>query len=396
MSAPELLLTLAALPLAVASSYLGMLALFSRRSPPLAPAARRLRFDVIVPAHDEEQGIAATVQNLLALDYPGDLFRVLVVADNCGDETAERAAAAGAQVLVRTDAEQRGKGYALTWAFVRSLAGAADAMVVIDADTLASANLLSVLAAQIEAGAQVVQADYGVRNPGASWRTRMMTIALALFHGVRSLGRERLGLSCGLRGNGMCFTRRLLQAVPHRAFSVVEDLEYGIQLGEAGYRVHYAGDAHVFGEMVATERASRSQRRRWEGGRLQLLRLHGARLLRLGLARRDRTLLDLAMDVLVPPLSVLVAIETAGLAASVGLAVHRGAVPVPLWIWAFCGAALVGYVLRGWQLSGTGARGLADLLCAPAYLAWKFTLLLRRDPARKDEWVRTARQREAP
>lgn len=395
MSALEILLVVAAGPSAVASGYLGMLALFSRRGPPLAPTTGRLRFDVIVPAHDEEQGIAETVQNLLALDYPRDLFRVLVVADNCSDDTAARAAAAGAEVLVRNDAELRGKGNALTWAFTLSLAGEADAVVVVDADTLASPGLLRVFASHLEAGAQALQADYGVRNPRASWRTRMITIALALFHGVRSLGRARLGLSCGLRGNGMCFTRALLHAVPHRAFSIVEDLEYGLQLGEAGYRVHYAGDAHVYGEMVATERASRSQRRRWEGGRIQLLRLHGARLLRLALARRDRILLDLAMDVLVPPLSILVAVVALGLAASIGLALHRGSAVAPLWIWAASAGALSGYVLRGWQLSGTGARGLVDLLYAPAYMAWKVTLFFRRDPAQKEEWVRTARRREA-
>ena len=97
-----------------------------------------------------------------------------------------------------------------------------------DADTLVSPNLLRAFAARLDAGAAAVQARYGVRNPDASWRTRLMAIAFALFHDLRSLGRERLGLSAGLRGNGMCFSTRLLREVPHQAFSVVEDLEYGL------------------------------------------------------------------------------------------------------------------------------------------------------------------------
>jgi len=388
------LLAAAAIPPSIACAYLAVLAAFSRRIRPPAPVAPRVRFDVIVPAHDEEGGVAETVRNLLSLDYPRNLFRVIVVADNCSDETAGRAAASGALVLVRQDADRRGKGYALDHAFRQSFSGDADAVVVIDADTVASPNLLSAFASRIEAGAGAIQADYGVRNPRASWRTRLMTIALALFHVLRSLARERLGLSCGLRGNGMCFSRAVLLQVPHEAFSIVEDLEYGIRLGEAGHRVQYAAEAHVHGEMVTGEKASRSQRRRWEEGRLLIARTHGLRLLRLALSRRDPVLFDLAMDLLVPPLSVLAAAVGAGFSASLVLALHRGSAGLPLTIWAACAAALALYVLRGWQLSGTGGRGLLDLMLAPAYLAWKLTILLRPDGRRKGEWVRTTRERD--
>ena len=120
----------------------------------------------------------------------------------------------------------------------------------------------------------------------------------------------------GSGGNGMCFTTELLREVPHDAFSIVEDLEYGIRLGERGHRVHYAGEAHVYGNMVAGEKASRSQRERWEGGRWQMAKRHGLPLLRRAFAERSPLLADLAMDVLVPPLSILVAAAVAGTAAS--------------------------------------------------------------------------------
>jgi hypothetical protein len=219
-----------------------------------------------------------------------------------------------------------------------------------------------------------------------------MTIALAAFHVLRSLARERLALSCGLRGNGMCFSRQILREVPHEAFSIVEDLEYGIRLGEAGHRVHYAEEAHVYGDMVATERASRSQRERWEGGRLRLAGEHGLRLLASGLQRRDPVLIDLAIDVLVPPLSLIALAVAVGVVSSAVLA-NRGGPKTPLWLWAGCALALAGYVLRAWKLSGTGARGLLDLLCAPLYIAWKATLLLRRNSSKKNEWIRTQRER---
>jgi len=380
------LLALAGLPFLAACGYLFALTLLSRRRPPMESAAPRLPIAIVVPAHDEEAGIAATVQSLLALDYPRQLFHVLVVADNCSDHTAERAREAGATVLVRDDAVRRGKGYALEHAFERILRDHwAAAAVVVDADTIVSPNLLRAFAARLEAGELAIQADYAVRNVDASWRTVLMSIALGLVHVVRPLARERLRLSCGLRGNGMCFAREALERVPHHAFSIVEDLEYGIRLGEAGIRVAYAGEAHVYGEMVSTGRAAASQRRRWEGGRFAMAKLHAARLLRDAFRLRDRVRLDLALDLLVPPLSLLAAPIALGLAAALLLGSLAATV-----VFGASGFFLVAYVARGWMVSGTGARGLLALLCAPGFVAWKLAILAVGSGPK--EWVRTARE----
>jgi cellulose synthase/poly-beta-1,6-N-acetylglucosamine synthase-like glycosyltransferase len=386
-----ILLALASAPVLAACAYLFALALLSGRLavPPWTRehlSGGRLRFDLVVPAHDEEAGIAGTVHSLLGLDYPPDLFRVFVVADNCSDRTAQRAREAGANVLLRHDPDRRGKGYALEHAFAALLRdGWAEAIVVVDADTVASKNLLRAFARHLAAGEKALQADYAVRNVNASWRTLLMAIALGLFHVVRSRARERLHLSCGLRGNGMCFSRDALERVPHRAFSIVEDLEYGIRLVEAGIRVAYAGEAHVFGEMVSTARAAASQRRRWEGGRFAMARLHVGRLLGDGLRLWDPVRLDVAADLLVPPLSLLAVLVVGGLGAS--LAAGSAAAS------ALLGASavfLAVYVLRGWMVSGTGARGLVALSCAPAFVAWKLCLLVARPRTR--EWVRTPRE----
>src|SRR5205807_7460019 len=117
----EVLLCLLALPALLTSSYLLMLAIASRRRPAPAAPVPALRFEVVVPAHDEEQGIARTVRSLLALDYPAALRRVVVVADNCTDGTAARARAVGAEVLVRDEPSRRGKGHALAHAFEHGL-----------------------------------------------------------------------------------------------------------------------------------------------------------------------------------------------------------------------------------------------------------------------------------
>lgn len=376
------------------TGYLALLTFLSQESRPPSGGAPSTRFDVIVPAHDEEQGIADTVRSLLSAEYPAELRRVVVVADNCADATAARASEAGAAVLVRTDLERRGKGFALAYAFEQTLAGGhADAVAVVDADTVVTRNLLEAFDVRLRAGAPAVQAHYAVANPRASWRTRLMHIGFTLFHDVRSRGRERLALSAGLRGNGMAFAVHTLRRVPHEAFSIVEDVEYGVRLGLAGHRVWYAGEAKVLGAMVSSERASRSQRTRWEGGRWALARRHAVALLSEAIRRRDGVLLDLAMDLMVPPLSyVALATALGGGVAVAWCAFEHGRAWWAVLPWALAGAFLATYLIRGVWLARVGWRGVVDLLWAPVYILWKLTLSARRSASRRGEWVRTARE----
>lgn len=387
----HLILAVLALPALAACSYLFFLSLLSARLPIPPACPRRMRFDVIVPAHNEACVIERTLASLRRLDWPADRFRALVVADNCDDATARLARAAGALVLERQDARLRGKGYALRLAFDHSReAGWADAVVVVDADTQVSPNLLLACATRIEAGAGAVQAHYGVLNPAESWRTSLMAIAHGAFHSLRSQARERLRLSCGLRGNGWCLTHQLLREVPYHAFSVTEDLEYGIALGLAGHRVHYAHEACAKADMESAEPVARHQRQRWEDGRFALIRTQTLALLREALRGRSRVCLDLALDLLVLPLSY-VALNVAALIAAAFLAgLWQDSLHVWLWPAAISGAFLTLYVLRGWQLSQRGAAGLVDLLRAPFYILWKTGVLLRRHDRRR--WVPTKRR----
>jgi cellulose synthase/poly-beta-1,6-N-acetylglucosamine synthase-like glycosyltransferase len=377
----------------VSTAYLALLAAVSLRSPK-RPVCRRddgPRFDVVIPAHDEASTIARTVTSVHGVDYPRASYRVVVVADNCSDDTAERARAAGAHVLVRVDPDKRGKGHALAHAFAWSRAnGHADAVVVIDADTSVSPNLLSAFAARLACGAEAMQADYGVRNAAASWRTRLMVIALATFHGLRSRARETLGLSSGLRGNGMAFSSTVLQRVPYDAFSIVEDVEFGLRLGAAGVRVAYVEEASVKGDMATTGVGASSQRRRWESGRRDL-RPQAWALLWRGIRERSAMLLDLGIDLLILPLARLatwIVLGTAAAWTTLTMA-HRHHSDARAWIaWGISSFFLAAYVARGAQLSGVGLRAVLDLAAAPLYVAWKVAV-----PSKRPEtWVRTTRE----
>ena len=387
----KLLMCALAVPVGLSCLYLLQQTLLSWPLP-LPPRSRReLKFDLVVPAHNEAGVIARTLANLRRIDWPAERYRILVVADNCTDETAAIARAAGATVIERQDPDRRGKGYALQFAFAHSLQEARASLVaVVDADAEVSSNLLEAFAARIEQGAHAVQVHYGVLDPQGSWRTRLLAIAMAAYHIVRSRARERERVSSGIRGNGWCVTHSLLERVPYSSFSLAEDIEYGIALGLAGYRVHYAGEAEAAQHMTADAQVARKQRQRWEFGRFRLIRSCTVPLLRAAVARRSAVCLDLALDLLVLPITY-VALNVVALLLLSSFA---------SWFWPGfrgwlefsigCVAAIMLYVARGWTLSGTGLRGLLDLIGAPIFVVWKVMLMIRSHPQR--EWVRTERK----
>src|SRR3954453_18831306 len=113
---------------------------------------------VLVPAHNEEAGITATVPNVRDQLSPGD--RVLVVADNCTDATASAALEAGAEVCERTDPDRRGKGFALDHGLRQLEKIPPGVVVVVDADCLLGTGALDAVVRQAAATGRPPQGVY--------------------------------------------------------------------------------------------------------------------------------------------------------------------------------------------------------------------------------------------
>ena len=268
-----------------------------------------MRLVVLIPAHNEQGGIQATLDALARCEYPFAARRTVVIADNCTDQTAERARSAGAEVWERVESAKRGKGQALRWAIERlKVDGSAfDGVVVLDADCIASANLLAAINLRLGSGASALQVNYVVGNPHLSPASALRFGAFALMNTVRYLGKQRLGLSCGLAGTGMAFTRDLLDREPWRSTGLAEDGEYHMRLVLAGERVEFVKDAWVSSSMPTTLRGSSAQQARWEHGKLQLIGHWSPRLVSLGLAKRDPVRIHAGLECLVPPQSLITA-----------------------------------------------------------------------------------------
>jgi 1,2-diacylglycerol 3-beta-glucosyltransferase len=391
------ILAAAGLPVLAACLYLFALTLVALAAPRRSrPAFRtRRRFVVVVPAHNEEIGLGRTLTELSRLHWRADHLRVVVVADNCTDDTARVARQHGAEVMERHDTARRGKGYALDFAFRQLLtepSNAWHAAVVVDADTVVSPNLLDACSARFDAGARAVQATY-LAFPRRGALSAITQTALTAIHVVRSTARERLGLSVGLKGNGMAFTRALLATMPHRAYTRTEDLEFGVQLALAGVRVAYAGDTTVWGDMPVTDAVAARQRERWIGGRMEVAHHYLRRLVRSAVRHRSLMRADVALDLLIPPVSVLAIATVCGVALSAALA-SRGAWTA-FGIWAAAFAALGVHVLDAARRAGHAWDLLGFAGALPAYALGKLRITLRA-PARFGEaWVRTARAGEA-
>lgn len=381
----------------VLAGYLLILALAAvRRSRPTTLAAPWRRVAVLVPAHDEAVLVARCVRSLLEQQWPAERRRVIVIADNCGDGTAETAAGAGAEVWVRRDEANRGKGHALRWAIDHLLAEPRppDAVVVVDADSVADPGLLLGLDSALGSSG-VAQADYLVLDGGRSPRTRLVALAFRLFHRVRLGGRASLGLPAALVGNGMAFSREVLEAHPWDAFTGVEDLELTLRLRLAGVKPRFAAAAQVFGPVASEAADSVRQRERWEGGRFHAMRTWLPRLA-VAAAGGRLDLLDVLLDLAVPPLSLLGGLLVAGAACATAL-VAAGAIPpwaAAGWVAAACG--LAAYLVVGLVAAGATARDWLALLAVPGLVAVKATayarILTGFDPAR---WERTGREPQA-
>lgn len=394
-----------ALPAAYLGGLTGAALVSSRhRSAPRAGRAEPTRFWILVPAHDEESTVAETVTSLLNQDYPSGRMSVHVVADHCTDSTVAVAGEAGADVWDHAS-DLRGKGPALNW-LLTELSGEAgvvddDWVVVVDADTVAEPDFLLELDREVRSGAVALQAYYGVRAPGRSPAVALRFAALAARHHLRPLGRNALGLSSGLYGNGMAFRKDVLTAHPWTGH-LVEDAELQVKLLLDGMCVGYVPAARVAAEMPDEMEAAAGQNERWETGRWQVATSYGealaARAVRGGSLPR-RAYVDALFDQFVPPLSLLATLDLValGLAACshvarpTGRSLAVGAVAVA------ANLTLGVHVLLALRGVRAPASVYRSLLGAPAAIVWKLRLLVglfgRVDGV---EWNRTRRNEEVP
>ena len=357
---------------------LTLAALLPRSRGAKPPSSRRIA--LLIPAHNESLLIADTVSSALGQRYPKDRYSVLVIADNCTDDTAAKARLAGARVHER--AQNPGKGQALHEVLELLLQEDWDAFLVMDADSHIHPDTLSELDRAITNGQKAIQIRYGVLNPKDATRTRAMMLSTASFNALRPQGKTALGLSSGIYGNGFCLTREVVQRVPYLAHSIVEDIEYHMHLLQAGYRVGFLDHVWVKAQMPMGGRGAEVQRVRWERGRIKTIRNYAPALLR-RLLGGDLRALDGLLDVLTPPVSLI----AMGLVPPLFIGNAQQA-----YLALICIAAMYfHYLIAAWRY-GSVADLFRLTFFIPWYFAWKTYIVASSLVTERElPWMRTDR-----
>ena len=352
---------------------------------------RLLNIGVLIPAHNEEEGIVHTIEGVLACDYPRNKLKIFIIADNCTDSTAEKARNAGALVFERFDNINRGKGQALDWFLKNSLDiyHNTNIITIIDADVSPDRNYLREISASLSnPKIQVVQAFNSVSNPDAGWRPGLSDAAFNIFCHLRMAGSVRLAGTAVLKGNGMAFKTELLKQYGWPCHSVVEDMEFTLRLLVDGITVSYNPDAVIRSEMVTSGKSATSQRSRWEGGRFMLVRKMTLPLLKLFAATGQPRYLYALAELATPPLSLLVMLFS--LATAGALMLLDGAwlmLASSFWL------ILVFYVISGQIQRGAPLSTWLYLAAAPLYILWKIPIYVGMILKKKSStWIRTERE----
>ncbi|MDE2302707.1 MAG: glycosyltransferase family 2 protein [Sphingomonadales bacterium] len=395
MSLVSLLGVLALVPLALVDlvfcveTFLGLKPL----PPSPLPGGPPPSIALLVPAHDEAPTLGAAHAMLAGLVAAG--VRVVVVADNCRDETAAVAAAAGCEVVVRNDPLRRGKGHALAAGRDYLSADPPGIVVFLDADCTIDAGSLARLAARAAACDRVAQAaNLLTPDPLAPPAIQISNFAFAVKNLLRQRGAARLGAAAILNGTGVAFPWPAIARLALATDNIVEDLALGIALVKCGQAPIFEEAARVWSP-ASTVSGTATQRARWEAGFVATARQFAWPLLRGGIARRDFRRFWLGAHLLVPALSLLMLANVAAGLLALGLA-SAAAARLPAAFAAILLAMMALAVIAAWLVEGRRHMPARSLLQIPRYLGWKLTLYLRLLSGRQAAaWIRTERAPQA-
>jgi len=218
-------------------------------------------------------------------------------------------------------------------------------------------------------------------------------LAVLLRNRVRPRGMHRLGLPCLLTGSGMAFPWRVLRDAPDTGANLVEDMVMGLELALRGHAPLACPDVQISSELPEGQAAGLRQRRRWEHGHLHTLATFGPRLIAAGLRRGRVSLIGLGLDLMVPPLALLVMLQGSLLAAAIAAGATGLASRVPVALAAAAMTAVALAVGLAWLGFARRTLPLRYLLFIPFYLAWKVPLYLGLAlRGKQKKWERTARR----
>lgn len=347
---------------------------------------------VIVPAHNEALGLGNTLRSILPQLQAQD--RLVLVADNCTDNTAAVAREHHVIVLERFHETQRGKGFALDYGMQYLKSSPPEVVMIIDADCEISQHLIDTLAVQCVKLQRPVQANYQMRFPSAGGiKQQIMEFAWLVKNTVRPMGYHWFGLPCQLMGTGMAFSWADLSKADLANGHLVEDMKLGLDLAGMGRAPYFCDTVTVKSYFPTTAQGLATQRMRWEHGHLAMITQAFPRYLPQALTQRNGMLLAQLLDLAVPPLALLLTLSLGfWLLALLLTWLSASVLPIAVMTMALC---MLGFgILIAWYWFARSIISLNTLLMAPWVLLMKVPLYLKFIVRRQVDWVRSKRDHD--
>ncbi len=252
---------------------------------PVFEAKAMHKYAVIISAKDEENVIGNLIRSIMEQDYPKELFRVFIVADNCTDATAEVSRKAGATVYERFNDKERGKGYAMRYLFQQIDRDfgldAFDGYMVFDADNLLAPNYITEMNKTFSNGYRICTSYRNSKNYGYNWITA--ATGLWFLREARHLNHARmvLGVSCTVSGTGYVMHKDIVKRNNGwNFFLLTEDYDFSMDSILKGEKIGYCESAVFYDEQPTAFRDSWNQRLRWAKGFYQVLYKYFGRMVK--------------------------------------------------------------------------------------------------------------------
>lgn len=261
----------------------------------------RRKCAILIPAHNEQAGIRETILSVKAELQAGDI--ILVVADNCSDDTAIVSKANGAHCIERQNDMYVGKGYALQYGVdhIKQMDEGFETVVVMDADCLFEKGSLNSLLHVSQKDDCVAQALYLMKSPNKeNIKLNISEFTWLIKNWVRPLGQKKLGISCHLQGSGMAFPMQVLNKYSVASSNIVEDLELGLNIVAGGDKIIFVESAVVTSYFPENQEGLDIQRKRWEHGHLSTV-AKMPKTMSSGLVNGNIRLFFQALDAAIPP-----------------------------------------------------------------------------------------------
>ena len=276
---------------------------FSIKPRPHKKIVKKNKIAILIAARNEERVIGNLLSSIKNQDYDRNYLSVVVIADNCTDNTAKIAKENGATVFERFNQKEIGKGYALDYAISKLRNGGEwqniDGIIVLDADNVLTPNYISEMNKTRSDGFEAFTSYRNSKNYGDNWISAGYGLWYIRESKFLHYARMLLHSSCAISGTGFFVSRSLLDKFNGWKFYLLtEDIEFSIFAIINGVKIGCSVNAELFDEQPITFKQSYKQRLRWSKGFFQVWKKHGKDLLKGIFKHRKFAFFDMTMNIM--------------------------------------------------------------------------------------------------